>query len=225
MVLVLVNHNIPATWLVYTQGNNALIFCVTLLYFSWFVLQFIFSGPKVIPDFTLNDKMSFYWIGSVFFLRTTPVEMFNICFYFILFYKFNSVNNISHNVPSIWNMKRNYVLFRYRLITTHNSFISVNHSTHLSVFLRLTNGVRRGAGSVRGRSLCRWPREAQLHERSHRTCTRVFRPRFPPPASAAHGTPPRGGEREDCGAAEVRRRARPGKDARVRFDAGGPSAL
>lgn len=77
-------------------------------------------------------------------------------------------------------MKRNHVLFQYRLITTHNSFINVNHSTHLSVFLRLTNGVRRGAGSVRGRSLCRWPREAQLHERSHRTCIRVFQPRFPP---------------------------------------------
>lgn len=86
-------------------------------------------------------------------------------------------------------------MFRYRDVKTPNGFISVNHFAHLSVFLRLTNGVTQGAGSVRGRSLCRWPREAQLHERSRRTCIRVFQPRFPP-LRAPRTEHPRGEARE-----------------------------
>lgn len=41
-------------------------------------------------------------------------------------------------------------------------------------------GWRGGRAQSGGRSLCRWPREAQLHERSRRTCIRVFQPRSPP---------------------------------------------
>ncbi len=40
-------------------------------------------------------------------------------------------------------------------------------------------GCRGGRAQSGGRSQCRWPREAQLHERSRRSCIRVFPPRFP----------------------------------------------
>lgn len=58
-------------------------------------------------------------------------------------------------------------------------FISVNHSHICPSSCVWPMGCRGGRAQSGGRSQCRWPREAQLHEGSRRSCIRVLPPRFP----------------------------------------------